>query len=611
METHRFTVAPFLLAFTAGLATMAPTNVYKICRHGFAFLHIEPWLNRTSDALRGIVRTQLGWFAAVWRWRMAFACTAIVLVALCAADLSPAGILLAVPPVAAARSLSSLKKKHAKALKDAAAFKQADGSFADDQARAAFDAKMTEVDGLATQIRALEDEDEDDDELPLATGDQTAVERARCIDIRTAVRSAQLGDDVADELIKNGTAIDQARGVILEKLVAKQRGTRTDNALAIVPGEDARDKWVRGASNWLIVRSGMADMVGKHTGQKVSDFEPGEFRGMTLLDLGRDFLQRHNVTFRGLDRERQAGLALSYRSSYQTTSDFQVLLENTLHTILRAAYAITPDTWSRWCGVASSSDFRPQNWYRLGALSVLDSLTEHSEFKNKSIPDAEKATYQLGTKGNIIAITRQTIVNDDVGFVTRLTDMFGRAGKLTIESAVYAKLLLNSGLGPTQADNQPLFHSNRSNVGSSVAISVASIDADRAVMARQKDPNNQEFIDLRPAVLLCATELGGTARVINDAQYDPDTANKLQRPNMVRGLFKDVVDTPRLSGNRRYMFADPAFAPVFLVSFLEGMREPVLETQDGWRMDGVEMKARLDFGVDVVDYRGAVTNAGG
>ena len=41
-----------------------------------------------------------------------------------------------------------------------------------------------------------------------------------------------------------------------------------------------------------------------------------------------------------------------------------------------------------------------------------------------------------------------------------------------------------------------------------------------------------------------------------------------------------------------------------------GQQEPVLETQDGWRYNGVEMKARLDFGVDVVDYRGAVTNAG-
>ena len=47
-----------------------------------------------------------------------------------------------------------------------------------------------------------------------------------------------------------------------------------------------------------------------------------------------------------------------------------------------------------------------------------------------------------------------------------------------------------------------------------------------------------------------------------------------------------------------------------VVSFLEGEREPVIETQDGWRTDGVSLRARLDFGVDGVDFRGAVTDAG-
>ena len=111
------------------------------------------------------------------------------------------------------------------------------------------------------------------------------------------------------------------------------------------------------------------------------------------------------------------------------------------------------------------------------------------------------------------------------------------------------------------------------------------------------------------SILLVPTGKRGDALTINDAQFDP-ADNKFQKPNTVRGLFREVVDTPRLSGNRRYLFADPAVNPVFLVSFLEGQQEPVLETQDGWRIDGVEMKARLDFGVNVVDYRGAVTNAG-
>jgi hypothetical protein len=101
--------------------------------------------------------------------------------------------------------------------------------------------------------------------------------------------------------------------------------------------------------------------------------------------------------------------------------------------------------------------------------------------------------------------------------------------------------------------------------------------------------------------------------VINDSQYDPDTANKLQRPNMVRGLFRDVIGTPRLAANttRRYLFADPTQAAAIVVAFLEGYgRGPVMDNQNGWRIDGVEWKVSLYAKAQMGDPKAAVTNAG-
>ena len=79
---------------------------------------------------------------------------------------------------------------------------------------------------------------------------------------------------------------------------------------------------------------------------------------------------------------------------------------------------------------------------------------------------------------------------------------------------------------------------------------------------------------------------------------------------MFRGLFRDVVDTPRLTGTRNYLFADPSEAPVIEVAFLDGNQEPYVEQQAGFTVDGTQYKVRLDFGVAAIDYRGAVTNAG-
>jgi phage major head subunit gpT-like protein len=438
-----------------------------------------------------------------------------------------------------------------------------------------------------------------------------AAERERCIGIRQAVRAAKLSDTVADKLIADGTALDAARASVLEQLAAADASTRTTSTVAVIAGEDARDKFMRGAASWLLIKGGMADVVARAEKTTADKLEPGEFRGLSLLDLARHCLEQGGVNTRGMDKMRLVGQAFMHRSGItQSTSDFATLLENVMHKILQASYATAPDTWSKWCNRSTVSDFRAHNRYRMGMFGALDALTETGEFKNKPINDAEKASITAATKGNIINVSRQMIVNDDMGAFARLLSMLGRAAGLSVEIDAYAELLKNSGLGPTQSDSQPLFHANRVNVGTGAALSVNALDADRIVMASQKDPWGNEYLDLRPAVLLVPIGLGGQARVTNDAQYDVDASNKFQVPNKVRGLFREVVDTPRITGTRRYLFADPSVAPVFEVAFLEGQTEPVLESQDGWRVDGTEMKVRFDYGVAAVDYRGAVTNAG-
>jgi hypothetical protein len=278
---------------------------------------------------------------------------------------------------------------------------------------------------------------------------------------------------------------------------------------------------------------------------------------------------------------------------------------------LLAAYATADDTWRSFCGVKSVSDFRDHNLYRTGSFGTLDAINEAGEFKNKSIPDGEKATVSVGSYGNIIGITRKALVNDDLGAFNDLAVKLGRAAALTIEAAVYTLLGLNSGLGPTQTDNSPFFDGTaRSNVGTGAALSAASVDADAALMASQMDPSGNEFLNLQPHALLVPRTLKSTANLINDAEYDPDANYKVQKPNTSKGMFKVVAATPRLSGTQRYMFADPALYPALVVAFLQGQEAPTVQSQEGWRVDGTEMKVALDFGTAAIDYRAAVTNAG-
>ena len=360
--------------------------------------------------------------------------------------------------------------------------------------------------------------------------------------------------------------------------------------------QDERDVKRAAAVEAIMARAGIA-------GVKADRNNP--YRGHKLLDIAKDSLVASGTNTNGMDQMKIVASAFT-----QGTSDFPVILEEAMHKTLQTAYASASDTWSRFCATGSVSDFRAHNRYRLGSLGNLDGLNEHGEYKYKAIPDGEKASIQAETVGNIISLTRKAIVNDDLGAFIGLSNMLGRAAARTIEAAVYALLAENGGKGPTMDDGKSLFHADHKNIGTAAALSVESLEALRVLMASQKDISGNDFLDIRPSNLLVPMGLGGTARVINGAEYDPDTSGKLQRPNKVRGLFSDVIDTPRLTGTGYYTFASATEAPVIEVAFLDGNQEPYLEMQQGFDVDGTKYKVRHDFGVAALDYRGAAYNAG-
>lgn len=364
--------------------------------------------------------------------------------------------------------------------------------------------------------------------------------------------------------------------------------------------EDEADKIKAATTSALMVRAGVT-----RDAAVLSSMSANPFRGATLLDIAKASMARSGVKTDGMDKMQIVAAAFT-----QGTSDFPVLLESAMHKTLQAAYASAALTWNRFCATGSVSDFRAHNRYRTGSFGSLDAVNELGEYVNKSIPDGEKGSITAATKGNIINLSRQAIINDDLGAFVGLSSMLGRAAARTVEADVYALLALNSGLGPTMSDTKTLFHADHGNLTTTAALSMAAIDLDRVAMGSQKDVSGNDYLDLRPAVLVVPMSLGGTARSINEAQYDPDTANKMQKPNVVNGLFRDIVDTPRLTGTRRYLFADAMEAPVIEVAFLDGQQSPFLEVQDGFDVDGARYKVRLDYGVAAVEYRGAVTNAG-
>lgn len=455
---------------------------------------------------------------------------------------------------------------------------------------------------------------------PVAADQRAAAEteRERVLGIQRVARALARPAAEVDTAIAAGTSLESYRATAVDAVAVAPAadGGPIHVTRSVTSGEDARDKWMRGATAAILARAAATPVVVAHAranGQS-ADFDPGEFRGMKLLDLARAALERSGQRTAGMTAMEVAGAALSQRSQggFASTGDFPVLLENALNKVLLARYGTTADTWRRFCRVGSVTDFRASPRYRQGSFGKLDAVNQAGEFANKAIPDGEKQSLTAATKGNIIAITRQAIVNDDMGAFSSLAMDLGRAAALTIELDVYALLALNAGLGPAMSDGNTLFHATHNNLTTGAALGSNAIDLDRVALASQKDVSSNEILSLTPSILLVPISLEGQAKQINNGQYDFDAISTKNpwTPNKVAGVFRDIVGTARLTGTRRYVFADPADAATIEVAFLEGQQAPVMEMNPGFRVDGVEWKVRLDYGVAAVDFRGAVTNAG-
>lgn len=418
-------------------------------------------------------------------------------------------------------------------------------------------------------------------------------ERARIVGITDAVRAAKLPDEMAEQLIADGTPIELARAKVLEKLGDRPQ-PKEPTHIGIT--SDQSEKTRAAGEAWMLHRAN------EKVPQDALNGNP--FRGMSMLDMARDSLERAGVRTRGLLAREIAQRAISH-----STSDFPIIFQNVMHKTLVNAYTAVPDVWRTFCRVGTLSDFRPHYRYRPGSFGNLATVAENGTYTYGTLPDAERESITGATKGKLLNLSRQMIINDDLGAFTDAARAMGRGAARTVEADVFTLLAAN----PTMGDTGALFNATvESTAGghanlnaSGAAPTVAGFDAVRQAMGAHLDVGGNDYVAARPAVWVGPLAHEGQANVVNESQYDIDQSNKTSYyPNKSRGMLRQIVGTPRLTGNIWYVFADPNEEPVIEVAFLDGEQAPYVEMQDGFEVDGVTWKVRLDYAVGAVGWRG-------
>jgi len=358
----------------------------------------------------------------------------------------------------------------------------------------------------------------------------------------------------------------------------------------IVPGGDQRDLTRAAMSNAIEARAGLV---------QATDGNP--FRGMTMGEIARACVQATGTNVNGMDRMQIVGMAFTH-----STSDFPALLGDASRRAVAQGYQEAEENFDQFTRAVNVPDFKATNLVGLGAFSDLDIVPEGGEYKQGTFSEQSQAM-KIVTYGKLFTITRQAVINDDLGIFSDVPRKMGQAARRTLAKAVFE--LINS--NPTLADGKRLFSAEHGNLLPAALISTASVGAMQSAMRLQKDKSGN-LIQVPMKGLLTPVALNLQARAVREAEYAVGAGTGDKDPNTVRNTF-EVWDHGRLDEKDPkawYGLANPAFVDGIVVGYLDGNQTPYLEQEQGFTVDGVAWKVRLDAAPAIADYRGIYKNPG-
>lgn len=409
-------------------------------------------------------------------------------------------------------------------------------------------------------------------------------ERKRTSEITAMFRDFDV--EGADEAIVLGKSVEEARAMVMDQLRARNAG------VSVKMGEAESDKFRAAAQDAVLMAAGIP----------VAEPAAGaqELRGYSMIEMARESLRRESGSTVNFGDNMELA-----RAAINSTSTFPAIMSNLANKSVMVGFNEAETTYQIWAGKGSNRDFKEAARVALSEAGNLELVPEGGQFKQDSFGEASART-KVATYGKLFSLTRQAIINDDLGLFSKIATKYGSAAKRLVNKMVYAQLTGNVKM----QDNVALFDSKHGNVaGTGEALSVKAIAKAITAMRRQKGITGEATLNITPKYLVVPPELEVTAYQIVNSTAAVDGVNS-GVVNPYKGRFIVVADAELTDPDAWYLVADATQHDTIEVTYLNGVETPRLETRQGFDVDGIEYKVAFDCGVSALDFRGLYKNAG-
>jgi phage major head subunit gpT-like protein len=285
-----------------------------------------------------------------------------------------------------------------------------------------------------------------------------------------------------------------------------------------------------------------------------------------------------------------------------TTASFSYLLGTSMNKRLLKDYQAWPAEWQKFVTIVPIRDFKQQTRVRLGAFGSLPIVAEDTAYQAVTLTDSA-ATYVPQKRGNLVTVSREAIINDDLQAIKQIPTKLAVAAAYTLAEFVYGFLSSN----PVIYDGSNLFTAGapHSNLGSS-ALSTAAMQTGITAMREQTNYAGKR-LGLRPRYLVVPPELEWVAMVATKSAGVPGSPNNDINPML--GYVTPIVSPQLTSPTQWFLVGDPREIDTIEIGFVGGAANPTLLIADSplyalnFSQDAVSFKIRHEWGGVVTDFR--------
>jgi phage major head subunit gpT-like protein len=326
-----------------------------------------------------------------------------------------------------------------------------------------------------------------------------------------------------------------------------------------------------------------------------------KFRGFGLQELLLSYAVQGGYT--GRHRIHSGNVKEAIQAAFSVHS-LTTLLTTTGNKFLLDGFNSMPQSWRSIASTRPVNDFKTVTAYRMTAELEYKELPPGGEIHHGTVGQ-ESYTMSAKTYARMLALTRNDIINDDLGAFNDVRNRLGIGAAIKMNKVFWTAFLTASNAGV-------FWSATHANLVTSSSLAEAGLNTAVAAFRDMAGPDGN-MMNLEPRILLVPTALEATALKIYNSQEIRDTtaSTKFFTTNIYQNRFRPIP-IPEL-GNSAYtgysattwfLMADPSVMACAVMCFLNGQEAPTIESADtDFDTLGIQFRGYHDFGCAMTEYR--------